>query len=122
MALLDIDEFSTINDLFGEKIGDTILYELANKLRNYFDENDFLIYRTGADKFAIIVKNNNYDINQFYNICKVFADKIEKESLLIDEDEIDINITIGIAKSKGLLAYKYSQRIISYARKRFQKL
>ncbi len=122
MALLDIDEFSTINDLFGEKIGDTILYELANKLKSYFNENDFLIYRTGADKFAIIVKNNDYDINEFYNICKIFADKIEKESLLIDEDEIDINITIGIAKGDGARAFKYSQRVINYARTKLQKI
>jgi GGDEF domain-containing protein len=28
MALLDVDEFSTINDLFGEKIGDTIYLNL----------------------------------------------------------------------------------------------
>jgi diguanylate cyclase (GGDEF)-like protein len=122
MALLDIDEFSTINDLFGEKIGDTILYELANKLKNYFNQDDFFIYRTGADKFAIIVKNNNYDINQFYNICKIFADKIEKESLLIDEDEIDINITIGIAQGDGARAFKYSQRVINYARTKLQKI
>ena len=122
MALLDIDEFSTINDLFGEKIGDTILYELANKLKNYFNQDDFFIYRTGADKFAIIVKNNNYDINQFYNICKIFADKIEKESLLIDEDEIDINITIGIAQGDGARAFKYSQRVINSARTKLQKI
>ena len=80
MALLDIDEFSTINDLFGEKIGDTILFELSIRLKAYFNEDDFHIYRTGADKFAILAKKNNQDINQFYNLCKAFADKIEKSS------------------------------------------
>jgi hypothetical protein len=51
--------------------------------------------------------------NEFYNTCKAFADKIEKESLLIDEDEIDINITIGIAQGDGARAFKYSQRVIN---------
>ena len=122
MALLDIDEFSTVNDLFGEKIGDTILYELANKLKSYFSNEEYFVYRIEADKFAIVAKQNNKDINEFYDICKTFADKIEKESLLIDEDEIDINITIGIAQGDGARAYKYSQRVINYARTKLQRI
>ena len=122
MALLDIDEFATVNDLFGEKIGDTILYALSIRLKNHFKENDFLIYRTGADKFAIIAKKCDIDLDEFYNICKTFVDKIEKESIVIDEDEIDINITIGIAQGSGEIAFKYSQRVIKYARKRLQKI
>ena len=54
--------------------------------------------------------------------CKSFADKIEKESLLIDEDEIDINITIGIAQGDGSRAFKYSQRVINYARTKLQRI
>ena len=122
MALLDVDEFSTINDLFGEKIGDTILYELAKKLKSYFSEEDYLVYRIEADKFTIVAKKNHQDVNEFYNLCKTFADKIEKESLLIDEDEIDINITIGIAQGDGARAFKYSQRVINYARTKLQRI
>lgn len=121
MALLDIDEFSTINDLFGEKIGDTILYELANKIRDYFND-DYYVYRIEADKFAIVAKQNNQNVDDFYNLCKIFADKIEKESLLIDEDEIDINITIGIAQGDSARAFKYSQRVIKYARTKLQRI
>lgn len=122
MALLDIDKFSTINDLFGENIGDTILFELARKLKDYFDEEEYLVYRIEADKFAIVAKMKNQDIDKFYDLCKSFADKIEKESLLIDEDEIDINITIGIAQGDGSRAFKYSQRVINYARTKLQRI
>lgn len=122
MALLDVDEFSTINDLFGEKIGDTILYELANKLKNYFNEDEYIVYRIEADKFTIVAKKNHQDVDEFYNLCKSFADKIEKESLLIDEAEIDINITIGIAQGDGARAFKYSQRVINYARTKLQRI
>jgi diguanylate cyclase (GGDEF)-like protein len=122
MALLDVDEFSTINDLFGEKIGDTILYELASKIKNYFPDNEYFVYRMEADKFAIVAKQSNRDVDEFYNLCKAFADKIEKESLLIEEDEIDINITIGIAQGDGARAFKYSQRVINYARTKLQRI
>ena len=122
MALLDVDEFSTINDLFGEKIGDTILYELANKLKEYFNDEDYIVYRIEADKFTIVSRKSNQDVNEFYDLCKAFADKIEKESLLIDEDEIDINVTIGIAQGDGARAFKYSQRVINYARTKLQRI
>lgn len=121
VALIDIDEFATINDLFGEAIGDKILYEFTQKLLNYFPKDYYSIYRIESDKFSILAKNHS-SVDEFYNFCRVFIDKIELESFYINDNEIDINITIGIAKSKGLLAYKYSQRIISYARRKFQKI
>jgi len=122
MALLDIDEFSTINDLFGEKNGDIILYELANTLKNFFKDSKFSIYRMDADKFAILSLDEELETSTFYNLCVAFADKIEKDSLFINDDEIDINITIGIAKGDGERAYKYSQRVINYARAKLQRI
>jgi len=122
MALVDIDEFATINDLFGEKNGDIILCELANSMKEHFDSNHFDLYRMEADKFAIVLKDTNSDINEFYNLCKDFADKIEKNSLFINEDEIDINITIGIAQGDATKVFKYSQRVINYARSKLQRI
>ncbi len=122
MALIDIDEFSTINDLFGEENGDIILTELAKKIKQSFDENFFTTYRIEADKFAIVAKAQDQNLDEFYELCKNFADKIEKESLYIQENEIDINITIGIAKGDGALAFKYSQRVINYARSKLQRI
>lgn len=122
MGLLDIDEFSTINDLFGEKNGDVILYELAKSLKAFFKSTDFTIYRMDADKFAIVSLKQELNVDSFYKLCCAFADKIEKDSLYINDDEIDINITIGIATGDGARAYKYSQRVINYARSKLQRI
>lgn len=122
MALIDIDEFSTINDLFGEENGDIILTDLANKLKNFLDNKKFTIYRIEADKFAIVANEHEQDLDEFVEICRDFADKIEKESLYIQDNEIDINLTIGIAKGDGSRAFKYSQRVINYARSKLQRI
>jgi len=122
MALLDIDDFSTVNDLFGEKNGDIILCELASIMKRYFDNQQFEIYRMESDKFAIVVKDVNKDVDEFYELCKKFADKVENDSLYIDEYEIDINITIGIAQGNGAQAFKYSQRVINYAREKLERI
>ncbi|GGD32711.1 REC domain-containing phosphodiesterase [Malaciobacter pacificus] len=122
MALIDIDEFSTINDLFGEENGDIILADLANKLKNFLDNKKFTIYRIEADKFAIVANEHEQNLDEFVEICRDFADKIEKESLYIQDNEIDINLTIGIAKGDGSRAFKYSQRVINYARSKLQRI
>ncbi|MCT7447387.1 EAL domain-containing response regulator [Aliarcobacter skirrowii] len=121
LALLDIDEFLATNDLFGEKIGDKILIEFASKMRNYFSSKDFSLYRIESDKFAVSPKNS-IDIDTFFIICRDFLDTIESDAFLIDDNEIDVNVTIGIAKGDGEQAYKYTKRIINYARKKFQKI
>ncbi|AXK48423.1 diguanylate cyclase [Aliarcobacter trophiarum LMG 25534] len=121
MALLDIDEFIATNDLFGEIIGDKILKEFALKMRNYFNVDKYSLYRIESDKFAIIPKDK-IETKVFLNICKDFLEKVENEPFLIDDNEIDINLTIGIAEGDGSQAYKYTKRIISYARKTFQKI
>jgi diguanylate cyclase (GGDEF)-like protein len=122
MALLDVDEFSAINDLFGEKNGDIILSKLSNLLKNHFDNKFFSIYRMDADKFVIVPKQNEYNANKLFDLCQEFADRIEKDSLYIDDYEIDLTFTIGIARGDGLKAYKYSQRVINYARSKLQRI
>lgn len=121
MALLDIDDFMATNDLFGEDIGDKILKEFANKIRAFFNSDEYLIYRIEADKFAVIPKDND-NINDFFTTCKEFLEKLENEYFVIDDNEIDINLTIGIAKASGSKAHKYAKRIINYARKKLQKI
>jgi diguanylate cyclase (GGDEF)-like protein len=122
MAMINIDKFSTINDLFGEHNGDRVLLKFSDTLQKYFNKDKFSIYRVEADKFLVISKDYELDIQEFYDLCKKFEDFIEEDPVCIDEHEIDLNITIGIAKSEDGNAYKYAQRVISYARKKFEPI
>lgn len=116
LALLNIDQFSAINDILGDDMGDKILIAFANKIKEYFSLEEFNIYRAEADKFVIIAKDSNYQLEQFYTQCKDFIALIEKEDIDIDDNKIDLNITIGIAKSDYSQAYKHAQRVLHYAR------
>lgn len=122
MAMINIDKFSTINDLFGETNGDKILVKFADSLKNFFGSDEFILYRIEADKFLVVAKDYNKDIQELYDLCKKFEDYIEEDPVYIDEHEIDLNITIGLAKNQSNNAYKYVQRVISYARRKFEPI
>ena len=122
MAMINIDKFSTINDLFGEYNGDRVLLKFSETLKKYFNSSEYDIYRIEADKFLVVSKTYDKDVQEIYDICKNFEDYIEKDPIYLDEHEIDLNITIGIAKDEEGNAYKHVQRVISYARRKFEPI
>ncbi len=53
IAMVDVDDFKTINDTYGHAMGDTILSDLAFLLKMNTREAD-IVTRWGGDEFAII--------------------------------------------------------------------
>jgi diguanylate cyclase (GGDEF)-like protein len=120
MALINIDKFANINDLYGEENGDELLVQFALMLKSEFSNNTCTIYRIESDKFAIVTQNDKTTLEEFKNKCSKLAHEIEATSISIGENEIDINVTIGIAI--GSDAYKFSQRVITYAKHRLEQV
>lgn len=60
-AVLDIDNFKTVNDTCGHIEGDALLHEVGLALRSSFRESD-VIGRVGGDEFVLLLKNIDLDI------------------------------------------------------------
>ncbi len=122
LALIDIDKFSVLNDLYGENNGNQILIELANKLKIHFADQKYKIFRVGSDQFIVLSKDINESSNELKIVCEKFITNLNVQPILVNENFIDLNITIGIATGERNRAYEYAQRILGYARRSFVEI
>ena len=54
LMLLDLDGFKTVNDVFGHKVGDQVLEDVARWLTNELHGLDAVAGRWGGDEFALL--------------------------------------------------------------------
>jgi len=57
LLFIDLNKFKAINDTHGHHVGDEVLKEVARRLSENIDDDDFLA-RLGGDEFVIITKRN----------------------------------------------------------------
>ena len=121
LALIDIDKFSVLNDLYGEENGDKILIEFAAKLKKTFISHHN-VYRVGSDRFVVLSNSESCTTKDLETECKKFIKDIDKNGLDIEETNIDLNLTIGIATSTDSHAFEYAQRVIQKARLNYSQI
>lgn len=61
LALIDIDNFKTINDTFGHWVGDLILRRVAEGIRHSLAADDFAA-RYGGEEFAVIIADKSAEM------------------------------------------------------------
>ena len=76
-ALLDIDDFKFINDIYGHNYGDRALKNLADSMKTFFPSNA-LLGRNGGDEFCILLPNCTFaeadvQLQQFTKLPKSFS-------------------------------------------------
>jgi PAS domain S-box-containing protein/diguanylate cyclase (GGDEF)-like protein len=54
LILINIDDFNTINTIYGERIGDELLVRFARKLQTMLSNGNLKLFHLGADEFAIL--------------------------------------------------------------------
>ena len=54
VAMLDIDDFKLVNDMYGHAAGDGVLKKLAESMKQYFSK-DVILGRNGGDEFSIFM-------------------------------------------------------------------
>lgn len=90
---IDLDKFKSINDSLGHEVGDQLLIQFANRLKENVREGDILC-RMGGDEFLILTKIN--DKKTLVEIATRLHSAFQ-EPYILNDRENTITSSIGIA-------------------------
>lgn len=96
IILLDIDNFKSLNDIYGHIIGDKIISETASKITSIISKKDY-VCRYGGDEFILLLieESDENIINKLMKITE--TSKINNEL-----NGINITYSIGVAKQEDM--------------------
>lgn len=97
LYLVNIDNFSAVNDSLGHRSGDELLVEFGKRLLKCFDNKADVIARYGGDQFAVL-HNALKDEDEIMPIGQKIYDVMSK-SFSINDQEMFLTISVGVALS-----------------------
>ncbi|HYR26514.1 MAG TPA: EAL domain-containing protein, partial [Aquabacterium sp.] len=93
LILIDLDRFKYINDSLGHGTGDSMLMEIAKRLKNLVRHQD-TVSRMGGDEFTLLLPHT--DADGAAHLAQKAIERIAAPHL-IDGHELSITPSIGIA-------------------------
>lgn len=98
VVYIDLDDFKSINDLYGHKAGDQALKEVAHVLKHVFRETD-VVCRIGGDEFAVIM----HEVSEGEAATKV--SQVEKEisrlQVMAHGKNVAVSASLGVQSYNG---------------------
>lgn len=101
--VIDIDNFKQINDTYGHEVGDLVLKDLAEKLKETFKREEDIVARFGGEEFVVLILYS--DKRAFIEFIEYFRRKVALTPLNLQGQNISYTISIG-----GALELKNSLR------------
>jgi len=91
--LVDIDRFKQVNDTYGHSAGDSVLVEVAKRLKDSLRSGD-LIARIGGEEFLVLMPDIEPTVALWraQKICNAIGDT----PFSLSEQGLSINVTISI--------------------------
>jgi diguanylate cyclase (GGDEF)-like protein/putative nucleotidyltransferase with HDIG domain len=96
LYIIDLDNFKQINDLYGHQTGDKILVEVANLIRDVFE--DGFVARYGGEEFAAIMPTigcKQEALSFGTDLVKSLSNK--KFTILNGDSSIKVTASVGIS-------------------------
>jgi diguanylate cyclase (GGDEF)-like protein len=94
VLFIDLDRFKIINDSLGHEAGDSLLVEIANRLRSSLRASD-VVARLGGDEFVVILEETA-ESHQIEHVARNLL-SVLAQPLLLSGHECHTTASIGIA-------------------------
>ena len=104
IAMLDIDNFKSVNDTYGHVVGDVVLKKIAEIIKEQVNDNS-VAGRYGGEEFIVLFDNCE---NAILTVRRIFEKIHETNWENILNDKKDITVSCGIS------TYKDSQTVTEF--------
>ncbi len=94
IAIIDIDHFKRVNDMYGHDVGDIVLKEFSQKLKEVIRPEDILI-RYGGEEFLLFLSKKNMQDGEEESIIHSIQKRISEKSIKTGQDDLKITASIG---------------------------
>jgi two-component system, cell cycle response regulator len=96
VIMVDLDHFKQINDTHGHACGDSVLQEVARRMKSSIRDYD-TVGRYGGEEFLIVIPES--DTQGTMSIAERIRTVIESEPFLTQEAELRVTASLGVAVS-----------------------
>lgn len=114
LALINIRNFSGMNQTFGHDNGDMILRKLASDVFEFARSHGSVAYRAYADTFALLCPCTDDEDRVMFT--KEIAARFSGISYPLDTDFVDVHMYVGIA-FQGRDSFVYADMALAQAKK-----
>jgi diguanylate cyclase (GGDEF)-like protein len=102
LIVADLDRFKSVNDALGHAGGDTVLKDVAGRLRDQMRAFD-LAYRIGGEEFLVLVPGAGVD--ESAALAEELRKTVERQAL----SGLDLTISIGLSASEPGSRFDYDE-------------
>lgn len=95
IGMIDLDHFKNINDTYGHIVGDKCLQQISQMLLDRIRDVD-IAARYGGEEFVFLLPGTS--VKAGYLVAERIRSAIEDTALLIENHEINITVSIGVAE------------------------
>jgi len=114
IMIINVDKFREINSYFDTEIGDELIKQIGNRLKELAKQYDFEIFHLDIDEFALIPKRDIEEKSEMRKYAERILRKLE-ESYFIYNNEILVRFRMGISFLKK--QYIKAEMALSKAKK-----
>ncbi|MCK9372115.1 MAG: GGDEF domain-containing protein [Sulfuricurvum sp.] len=93
VIFIDLDHFKAVNDTYGHLIGDQVLSEISQRIKNTLREEDSLI-RYGGEEFIAILQHASLPVG--LKVAERIIGSVNALPITVEDKKITMSVSIGI--------------------------
>ncbi|MGC8466326.1 MAG: putative bifunctional diguanylate cyclase/phosphodiesterase [Acidimicrobiales bacterium] len=99
--VIDLDGFRSVNDLLGERGGDLVLTQAAERLRRVSDQWGATLGWLGADQFLVLIAEDDPGIATARALATSLEEAVRSQPFEVSGRFLRLTASLGVASSTG---------------------